>query len=158
MAEKVFGFNEAGFRRVVEATRRTLASPTRGSQRRRQPPVLSGGGGCSSQNAKIQWTVLGKPTGATFTSLLNINGAPETITFNWDDDATEVATALATHSQLASSDVVVTGGPFPNATIEVEFVATQASTNIPLPVSSWGSLTGGTGVGVITSYSQLGHA
>ena len=40
---KIYGFNEDGFRRVVEATRRVLKTPTVGSQRRRQPPVLSGG-------------------------------------------------------------------------------------------------------------------
>ncbi|WLD13123.1 hypothetical protein [Planctellipticum variicoloris] len=40
MAEKVFGFNEAGYRRVVEATQKVLKTPTVGSQRRRQPPVV----------------------------------------------------------------------------------------------------------------------
>lgn len=40
---KIYGFNEDGFRRVVEATRRVLKTPSVGSQRRRQPPVLSGG-------------------------------------------------------------------------------------------------------------------
>lgn len=42
---KVYGFDEAGFRRVQEATRRTLGGPRVGSQRRRQVPVLSGGTG-----------------------------------------------------------------------------------------------------------------
>lgn len=126
--------------------------------RKKRRPIDDGGGGCDSQNAKIQWTVLGKPTGGTFTCSLTINSVAETITFNWDDDATEVDTALATHSELAGSDVTVTGGPFPNATIEVEFVGTQALTNIALPTSNWGSLTGGSGVAVITSLSQLGHA
>lgn len=41
----VYGFNEDGFRRVKEATRRILGTPSTGTQRRRQPPVLSGGGG-----------------------------------------------------------------------------------------------------------------
>lgn len=159
-ATKVWGFNEEGFNRVTEATRRVLRTPTSGSKRRRQPPVLSGGGGgvCTSQNAKLQWTVFGKPTGGTFSSALEINGSTETITFNYNDDSTAVATALATHTQLASADVTVTGGPFPNATIEVEFIATQANTNIALPLSAWGSLTGGTGMAVLTSLSQLGHA
>lgn len=47
-AVKVWGFNEDGFNRVVEATRIVLRTPTTGSKRRRQPPVLSsgvGGGG-----------------------------------------------------------------------------------------------------------------
>jgi hypothetical protein len=126
--------------------------------RRKRRPIGDDGGGCDKQNAKIQWTVFGKPTGGTFTSILTINAVSETITFNWDDDATDVDTALATHSELVGSDVTVTGGPFPNATIEVEFVGTQAETNIALPVSNWGSLTGGSGVAVLTSLSQLGHA
>lgn len=158
-ATKVWGFNEEGFNRVLEATRRVLRTPTTGSKRRRQPPVIGGGGaGCDIQNAKIQWTVFGKPTGGTFSSALDINGTIETITFDYNDDATAVATALATHTQLASADLAVTGGPFPNATIEVEFIATQANTNIALPISDWGSLTGGSGVAVLTSLSQLGHA
>lgn len=39
-APKVYGFDEAGFRRVVEATQRVLKTPTVGSQRRRQAPVI----------------------------------------------------------------------------------------------------------------------
>ncbi len=117
-----------------------------------------GGGGCDTQNAKIQFTVIGKPTGGTFSSAVNINGTIETITFNYNDNAAAVKTALAGHTQLATSDMIVTGGSFPNATVEVEFIATQAATNIPVPISDWGSLTGGSGVAVITSLSQLGHA
>lgn len=44
--KKVWGFNEAGFNRVVEATRRVLRSPTTGpSRRRRQNPIIGGGSG-----------------------------------------------------------------------------------------------------------------
>lgn len=143
-------------RDLEERLKRLERDTSRGSRMVRM--AGADGGGCDSQNAKIQWTIFGKPTGGTFTSVLTINAVSETITFNWDDDATEVDTALATHSELAGTDVTVTGGPFPNATIEVEFVGDQALTNIALPVSSWGSLTGGTGVAVLTSLSQLGHA
>lgn len=41
MADKVYGFDETGFRRVQEATRRTLGAPRVGSQRRRQVPVIT---------------------------------------------------------------------------------------------------------------------
>ncbi len=44
-ATKVWGFNEEGFNRVVEATRIVLRTPTTGSKRRRQTPALGGGGG-----------------------------------------------------------------------------------------------------------------
>lgn len=42
MPNKVYGFDEAGYNRVREATRRTLSTPRVGSQRRRQSPVLTG--------------------------------------------------------------------------------------------------------------------
>ena len=42
MAGKVFGFNEEGFRRVQEATRRILGTANKGSQRTRRQPVLTG--------------------------------------------------------------------------------------------------------------------
>lgn len=42
---KVYGFDEAGFRRVVAATQQVLRTPTKGSQRTARQPVLSGGGG-----------------------------------------------------------------------------------------------------------------
>jgi len=42
-ATKVWGFNEEGFNRVVEATRIVLRTPTTGTKRRRQSPVLGGG-------------------------------------------------------------------------------------------------------------------
>lgn len=119
---------------------------------------VSGGGGCASQNTKIQWTVNGSPTGGTFTSLLEIEGSEELVTFSYNNDTTAFGTALATHTQLSSSDFIVRGGPFPNATMEVEFIGPQANTLIALPISNWGSLTGGSGRSIITSYSQLGHA
>jgi len=43
--KKVYGFNEEGFGRVVEATRIVLRTPVADSRRRRQPPVLSGASG-----------------------------------------------------------------------------------------------------------------
>lgn len=144
-------------RDMEERLKRLERDTSRGSRMVRMAGD-DGGAGCDTQNAKIQWTIFGKPTGGSFTSSLKINGVAETITFQWDDDATDVDTALAGHSELVGSDVTVTGGPFPNATIEVEFVGTQALTNIALPTSNWGSLTGGTGVAVLTSLSQLGHA
>lgn len=60
MAKKrVFGFDEASYRRVVEATRRTLSTPRVGAQRRRQVPVLSGGGGGGSGDGDgaASWTI-----------------------------------------------------------------------------------------------------
>jgi len=158
-ATKVWGFNEEGFNRVTEATRRVLRTPTTGTKRRRQPPVLGGsGGGCDIQNAIIDVLIFGNPTGGTFDMVLTVNSVAETLTFNWDDTTTEVATELATHTQLASSDVSVSGFPFPNGTMRIEFTGTVANTAIALPLTDWSSLTGGTGTGIICVLAQLGHA
>lgn len=159
-ATKVWGFNEEGFNRVLEATRRVLRTPTTGTKRRRQPPVLGGGGGgCDTQNAIIDIIVFGSPTGGTFDLELTVNSTAETLTFDWNDTAPAVATVLATHTQLASSDVSVSSlGTFPDATIRIEFIGTQANTNIALPIADWSALTGGTGTGIICVMAQLGHA
>ena len=156
MAEKIFTFDEAGMRTTIKGVRKALGMQGRPIPQPKGP--RDEGGGCDTQNAKIQWTVFGKPTGGTFSSAVNINGTIETITFNYNANAASVKTALAGHSLIASTDLTVTGGAFPNATVEVEFIDTLASKNIALPISDWGSLTGGSGVAVLTSLSQLGHA
>jgi hypothetical protein len=115
------------------------------------------GGGCKAQNCKLQLTILGSPTGGTFDWDLSINDSEETLTFAYDDTAAEVATELATHTKLTSDDVTVTGGPFPDSTIEIEFIDAVAKTDIAIPIGDWGSLTGGTGVAVLTSKTQLGY-
>lgn len=159
MADKVFGLTKRTVERTALVVKRDLGTLPRAPRlTQRVYDGGTGGGACESQNAKIQWTVFGKPTGGTFSSAVEINSTIETITFNYNDNAAAVKTALAGHTQLASADMTVTGGPFPNATIEVEFIATQATTPIALPISDWGSLTGGSGVAVLTSLSQLGHA
>ena len=115
------------------------------------------GGGCKAENCKIQLTMTGTPTGGTFDTDLTVNDAEVTLTFNFDDTAAEVKTELETHTEIAVDDVTVTGGPFPDATIEIEFVENLKNGKINLPVSDWGSLTGGAGVSVIASYSQRGY-
>lgn len=120
--------------------------------------AISGGGGtCESQNAKMMFTIIGKPTGGTFSFNLSINASPEVITVNWNSSASAFATTLAGHSQLSTTDIDVTEGPLPNTSMIVEFIGTQANTNIQIPSAAWGSLTGGSGVAVIISLIQLGH-
>lgn len=159
-ATKVWGFNEEGFNRVLEATRRVLRTPTAGSRRRRQTPVIGGGGaGCDIQNAIIDIIVFGSPTGGTFDMEWTVNGVAETLTFNWNETVPNVATELATHTEIASADIAVSSlGTFPDATMRIEFQATLANMNIALPIADWTSLTGGTGVGVICVMAQLGHS
>lgn len=156
--KKVWGFNQDGFNRVVEATKRVFRTPTTGARMRRQSPIIGGsGGGCDSQNAIWFISILGSPTGGTFTLDVIVNSTLETITFNWNDSASAFATTLATHSEIATSDITVSGA-LPNATIMVEFTATLANTDILPPRPDYGSLTGGAGRGVISMLIQKGHA
>lgn len=104
-----------------------------------------------------QITILGSPTGGTFDLDLNVLGTTETLTFNWDDTATEVDTELDTHTNIADGDVEVTGGPFPDAAINIEFKGELARHRMPAPTIDFGSLTGGSGVGVLLGRYQPGH-
>jgi len=113
---------------------------------------------CDQQNTIMQVTVLGTPTGGTFDLHLTVGGSKETLQFAFDDNSTEVDTELDTHTEITSGDVVVTAGPFPDATIQIEFKVNLKNTNIMLPTADWDSLTGGSGVGVIVSLAQLGIA
>lgn len=115
------------------------------------------GGGCKTQNCKLQIHVFGGPTGGTFDFDLTINDVEETLTLNYDDTAAEVATELATHSEVTSEDVTVTDGPLPSATIEIEFVENLKNTDIGIPTTDWTSLTGGSGVAVLFSKTQFGY-
>lgn len=142
----------AQIRRLVwaEATKVVQSvAPVRGRWQR--------GGGCNTQNCKLQIHVFGGPTGGTFDFDLTVNGVEETLTLNYDDTATEVKTELETHSEIAVDDVIVTDGPLPSATIEIEFVKNLANTDIGVPTTDWSSLTGGSGVAVLFSKTQLGY-
>lgn len=150
-------FTERAARATAEAVRWVKAQPKR-EWNLPKGPRYDSGGGCESQNAIIQITIIGKPTGGTFTIALAIGATTETITFNWNDSAGAVKTAIAGHSLILTTDLDVIAGPFPNATISVEFIDTLANTDIAIPSANWASLTGGSGVAVICSLAQRGHA
>lgn len=159
MADKVFGLTKRSVERTALVVKRDLGTLPRAPRTTQR--VYDGGGGgagCDTQNAIIDIIVFGSPTGGTFDMVLTVNSVAETLTFNWDDTTTEVATELATHTQLASSDVSVSGYPFPNGTMRIEFTGTVANTPIALPLTDWSLLTGGTGTGIICVLAQLGHA
>lgn len=125
----------------------------RNPRRRRVAPI------CDSQNAKVQITVFGTPTGGAFDLTWNVDGTSGTPTFDFDYTATEVKTEMvATFSNISTAELTVTAGPFPDVTVELEFTGDLANTNIALPTADFSSLTGGAGVGVISSLSQLGIA
>lgn len=130
---------------------------SRGAQLVRSASIPAGGEGCETQNTILDITLFGNPTGGTFDIPLEINGVQELMTLNWDDTSTDVATELATHSELASSDLDVTGGPFPTVTMRVEFIGDQEGINIIPPIADWTDLTGGTGKAIIIAQVQRGH-
>lgn len=152
-----YQLTENAARRAGYAVRWVEAQPKR-EHRPPRGPRDDSGGGCESQNAILQITIIGKPTGGTFTIALAIGATTETITFNWNDSASAVKTAVAGHSLILTTDLDVIAGPFPNATISVEFIDTLANTDIAIPSANWASLTGGSGVAVICSLAQRGHA
>lgn len=120
--------------------------------------VSSNDGGCESQNAIIDIILPGRPINGTFTLTWTITST-EIKTFNWDDDAADFATTLATHGGIPSpGDIEVTAGPLPNATIRVEFKNALKNRDIPLPTGNWTNLGGGSGVGIICAYAQRGHS
>lgn len=119
--------------------------------------VIQGGGGCVKRNEVWQITVGGSPTGGTFDMDLNVLGTTETLTFNWDDTAADVLAELEMHSEISDYDIEVTGGPFPDATITIEFIGALANHRMPPPIFNFASLTGGSGVAVVLARYQPGH-
>jgi hypothetical protein len=148
--------SDDAFRRIQRTVRHFektyINTPKRGEK-----VVRAGRGGCKSRNEIWQITITGSPTGGTFDLDINILGVTETLTFNFDDTNTEVDTELETHANIADGDVTVTGGPFPDAVITIEFTGDLEKYRMPAPEIDFGSLTGGSGVGVVLARYQPGH-
>ena len=145
----------AKLRKVIREEMGRLRNPDGGH--RRAYWKRGGKAKCPDRNEIHHLTIFGSPTGGTFDIDLTVGGSQETLTFNWDDTASEVKTELETHTEIAVDDVTVTGGPFPDATMQIEFVANLAATAIALPTIDFVSLTGGSGVGVIGSRPSSGY-
>lgn len=156
MARRIRELSESAIKDLSLMKKLTLGSHV--ESRIPKGPKNEGGGGCTPQNAVLHITVIGKPTGGTFTIAMTIGTTTETVTFNWNDSASAVKTAIAGHSLIASTDLDTSAGPFPNATMAIEFIDTLANTDIKIPPANWTSLTGGSGVAVITHLAQRGHA
>jgi hypothetical protein len=96
-------------------------------------------------------TITGDPTGGTFT--LTYSGQT-TGAIAWNAAASAVATALKALSNIADTDVAVTGavgGPY-----TVTFIAGMGETNIAQMTASGASLTGGTTPGVTVATATAG--
>lgn len=118
--------------------------------------VESSASECPDRNEIHHLTIIGSPTGGTLACRLLVDATAATLTFNWNDAAAAVQATLETHPEIAGGDVAVTGGPFPNATIAIEFQGSLSGKAIALPILDWASLTGGSGVAAIPSRPQSG--
>lgn len=108
--------------------------------------------GCR-QNEIQQITVFGFPLGGTFDLIFNSGTAIEV---DFDATASELETLLEGHADIGSGNVSCSGGPFPNATVEVEWIGDLENTNVPIMRADWVDLTGGTGMAVLISVDQQG--
>jgi len=115
-----------------------------------------GGGSCTPQNAIHDYTIIGQPTGGSLSIDLEVSGVTSTLSFGYSATAPEVQAALQAHSEIGSGDVMVTAGPFPHATIRVEFTGDLSNTAVPLPTANWNSLAGDGAVAVICAMAQKG--
>ena len=157
--KKIGVFNQRWMERIEAAVERVENNLDVTGRTIRRGPVGDVGGGCDTQNAIIDISVLGRPSSGSFTLLWTINGTPGTITHNWNANSSAFATSLAGHSVVSStSNITVTGGPFPNVTMRVEFKGTLANADISLPVADWTNLLGGVGIAVVCAMAQKGHS
>lgn len=154
---KAWGFaDEESFRRVREATRRVLGTPRKGAQQRRQVPIV--GGGCANRNEVWKFIIGGSPDGGSFTFDLNVLGTTEEMEFSWNDSDTDIETELETHTNISSGDVNVTGGPFPDTDMTIEFQGDLAEHLMDPPTTiDFSGLTGGTGTVVVFVAVRPGH-
>lgn len=149
--------SEDAFERISRATKHYEQTYNNRVLKGTKKKVPGRGRGCVKRNEVWQFTIGGSPTGGTWDLFLNVLGTTETLTFDWDMDATDIQTELETHTNIASGDVQVTGGPFPNASLTIEFKGDLAGHRMAAPNWSYASLTGGSGVSVQLARYQPGH-
>lgn len=99
-------------------------------------------------------TITGTPTGGTFT--LTFSGQT-TAAIAYNANASAVQTALIALSNIASGDVVVTGGPGPGTPYVVTFGGNYDSTNVA-QMTATGSFTGGSSPAVTVTTTTPGQA
>ena len=147
--------NEDAFRRIGDATRFYEGSYRNRGLKGEKRKII--GGGCKARNEIWRLTITGSPTGGTFDVDINVFGTTETMTFNFDDTLSEVQTELETHTNIASGDVSVSGGPFPDADMNIEFTGDLARYRMEAPLIDFSGLTGSAGMSVLLSRYQPGH-
>jgi hypothetical protein len=99
-----------------------------------------------TSNAVQPVALLGNPSSGTFKlTIITADGVSHlSDTISWADSAATFKTHIATNATpaISGSDVSVTGGPFPNAPIFVEFTGANAGKPIKVMVASASTLSG----------------
>lgn len=164
MAKKGYALDEEMFERLKRQMRAQpgVQAAAFSTHRRSRWPV-GGGSSCAARNEIWDVNIGGSPTAGTFKLSVGIPDSDGLITtteltFNHDDDSTEATTVLETHANIASGDVTVTGGPWPDAEIRIEFTGDLAGKAIVPPLSEHASLVGGSGMVVIVERVQPGYS
>ena len=93
----------------------------------------------TTQNEKQQVSLVGSPTGGTFT--LTFQGQT-TAAIAYNADTATLDAALEALSNIGVGDVTCTGGPLPGTAIVVEFTTALANTDVQQMTGSGTSLTG----------------
>jgi hypothetical protein len=133
-------FRTADAKRIAAATRRVEGTARTYLRVPERVPRHSGGCGTCPEVHEI--TTTGSPSSGTATLTYIIDGVSDTVTINYDDTAAEVLTAMETHSNVASGDVVCTQGPLPADAIYIRFDGNHSGLSVDLPAIS-DSITGG---------------
>lgn len=157
MGTPIFAFSdEQSLRRTGIAVRQVLGNRVE-LPAKPKGPRGGEGDGCEHQNTIWDWTIFGAPTSGTIMARIVVNEVSELLTFSFNNSAADVADIMSTHAEIADTDISVTAGPWPNATMRIEFIGNLKNMLILPPTIAWGSLGGGTGRGVIVNMTQRGH-
>jgi hypothetical protein len=149
-----------------------MRTPSRHRPQIYAAPAVGGGNRCRAQNERQQIIILGRPNGGSIDVQIRNASNAELCSATIPFDA--VASAVAELLRQARVDVLtaanpdfdgdtyesgfrVTGGPLPDAAIEIEFVSEFAQRPMGVVVVDWTLLTGGVGVGVIVTRSAEGR-
>lgn len=117
------------------------------------------GSTCPSRNDIQKITMIGTPTGGTFSIQTNINGSGETIVdIPYNITASGLGEYMEVQSVVISSgDMIMSGGPFPFTEIVAEFGGTVGNQSIPIMIANRAGLTGGLINGMIITRVEEGH-
>jgi len=140
MAGYIFTHDEA--KRVANAVKANEGRPHTRLPPRPRPYRGTGGGGGACECPEVhEFYTNTTTTAGTFTANYDVNGTAEDVTWDWDATASEVQTAFEGHSEIASGEVAVSGGPWPDVALYVEFTI-AGLTNVNFPTVDNTSLTG----------------